>query len=203
MKVRPSAWWYALVPIIALAGFGFGIAAAIDEGRAVADTFQRFGSDGRTTVSLDEGDETTVFAMYGDGRDTSALQRPTATVAVEGPDGDEVAFDAADSGGETTFDFGGDAGIDLGTFTARSDGEHEVRVKFVDDAVAGAPTAAIGRLDVSAIVGTVLRPMGSGILASIAVLILLLVLRGASKRRLRSSPLAPPTDPGSSRGPFV
>ena len=207
-KVRPSAWWYALVPVVFLAGVAIAVLAAIDEGRTIADSFSRVGDDGRASIELAAGEEATVFALWSDGRSSDSVTRPPATIAVTGPDGDDVTFRPA-GGGTTTFDTGGDAGIDLGTFTARDDGTHQLEVEF--DVPAGTPRseAAVGRLDISAVVGRVIRPIALAALASLGLFVLLLVLRGASKRRIRRGPqfpgtqFGPPSPPGGSQGPIT
>ena len=209
-RVRPSAWWYALVPIIFLAGIGFGVAGAIDEGRAIADSVSTLGADGRGTVELDAGDTATVMAYWEDGRSTESIERPPATVTITDPDGDAIAFDPAGSG-ESTFSFDSKSGIDLGTFDADVAGTHEVRVEFgqaVPGTSTGTPLAAVGRLDWGSIAGRVGRPIGLGALASVGLLILLIVLRGASKRRRTSSPqfqgqVQSTGGTNPSKGPFV
>lgn len=203
------------MPILLLVGIGYGVAAAIDEGRAVADSFSSLGRDGRGTVELEAGDTATVMAFWEDGRSTESITRPVAVVEITGPDGDDIAFDPAHNGRQT-FSFNSKSGIDLGTFEAASSGAHEVRVAFVDPTVGSAdpdrspvePIAAVGRLDWRSIVGSVLRPIGLGAAAAIALWISLLVLRGTSKRRRRESPQfqgATPQTGGTnpSTGPFV
>ncbi len=205
-RVRPSGWWYVLVPILVFAGLGVGIVGGIDEGRAVADSFASLGADGRGTTDLEAGDEATVMAFWNDGRSTDGIDRPPATVVVSGPHGDPVEFDQAGSG-EMTFSFDSRSGIDLGTFTAGEAGEYGVSVTFdTPSGAVGTPLAAVGRLDFGSIIRRVVRPIGLGVAAAVGVWILLLVLRGSSKRRARSEPqvrAASPQSPSSSSGPFV
>lgn len=203
-KVRPSAWWYALVPLVFCGGVALGIAAAVSEGLSVADSFERVGPDGRASIELAQGDEASLFALWEDGRSSEGLSRPPVRVTVTGPDGDDVPFGPA-GGGRTTFESGGDAGIDLGSFTARVDGVHEVEVDFELPAGVPEPEAAVGRLDLSAIVRETVRPIAIGAVASLAIFVLLLVLRGQSKRRIRrGQPGTPPQPPSpGSQGPIT
>lgn len=161
-----------------LTGLAFGVSAAIDEGRAVADSFSELGDDGHATLDLDAEDEVTVMAYWNDGRPTEDIDRPAATVSI--------------------------VGINLGTFTAKEAGEHQVRVRLP---VSGdPPRAATGRLDVMQVVGSVLRPIGYGAAAAVILWIVLLVLRSSSKRRQREQPQSVTSTPstGSKRtGPFV
>jgi hypothetical protein len=192
--VRPSGWWYALVPVLFLLGIGYGLVVAVDEGRAVAESFSSFGADGRGSVELEDGDTATVLAFWEDGRSTESIVRPTATVTITDPDGDDVRFDPAGPS-RSTFSFGSRSGIELGTFDAATSGTHDVQVTFAQPG----PLAAVGRLDWQAIVGSVLRPIGLGAAAAVGLWILLLVLRGMSKRRRR----AEPQGASPSGGPFV
>lgn len=187
-RIRPSRWWYLLVPLIFLAGAAAGIVSAIDEGRSVLDSFSTLGADGNGTVELDSGNEATVLALWDDGRATSTLERPAATVVISDPTGDPVRFDPALSG-RTTFSYEGTSAIDLGSFEARSDGPYRVQVTFQDASGTGiaAPNAAVGRLDWASVVARVLRPMGIGLGVSFALLVTLIVLRSSSKRRARTA----------------
>ncbi len=202
-RVRPSGWWYVLVPVLLFAGIGFGVVAAVDEGRAVADSFSSLGPNGRGVVKLEPGDTATVMAVWEDGRASDSITRPAASVVITGPDGNGVAFEPASSG-QQTFSFNSKSGVDLGTFEARSPGAHMVRVRFTQPG----PLAAVVRLDWQDIVWHVLRPIGLGAAAAVGLWILLLVLRGMSKRRRRTSPQFQGTTPytggtNPSRGPFV
>jgi len=207
-RVRPAGWWYLFVPLLFLAGIGVGVVTAVDEGRGVIDSFSTLGSDGVGTVQLEAGDEATVFALWDDGRGTDALERPVSTVVVTGPGGEAVTFDEAARSTTSTYSYEGASAIDLGTFEAPVTGTYRVRVTFqVGPEAVGAPNAAVGRLDWSGIVGRVLRPVSIGFAASIALLVLLIVTRGMSKRRLRATNViaAPPLqghDGPASQGPI-
>jgi hypothetical protein len=212
VRARPSGWWYALVPILFFVGIGFGIAGAIDEGRSVIDSFSTLGADGRGSVALEEGQQATVMAVWPERQSTDGISRPPATVSVTGPSGTEASFDQAD-GGSTTYSFNSSSGIDLGSFTATEEGTYDVRVTF--DTQAGSapvPSAAVGRLDIAGIAGRTFRPIGWGALAAVGLWILLLVTRGASKRRQLANPQQLPTSVAttastsstrSNSGPFV
>ena len=196
--IRPSGWWYLLVPVLLLAGVAAGVATALDEGRAVFNSFSTLGADGAGSVELESGDEATVFALWSDGRATSTLERPEAAVAIIDPAGETVRFDPAGPS-RSTYAHDGVSAIDLGSFEAHSDGSFDVQVTFADGALTGsaAPNAAVGRLDWASIVGRVLRPVALGAAASFGLLLALLVLRRSSKRRLRRAAVAP-----ASQGPI-
>jgi hypothetical protein len=91
-RVRPSAWWYALVPIIFLVGVGFGVAGGIDEGRQVVDSFSKLGADGAGSIDMEADQKATVMAIWDDGRSTDGIARPPANVTVIGPGGAPVVF---------------------------------------------------------------------------------------------------------------
>ena len=202
VRVRPSGWWYVLVPILWFAGLGFGILSVVERGIDAADSFREIRPGGSATVVLDAGDSANVYAVWQDGRDSESLTRPAATVTVQGPDGADVAFRSPN--GRTTFDFGDESGIELGSFEADAGGAYEVRADFPDADPSQPAYAAVGELDLSSIAAGVLRPIGLGTLAATALWILLLVLRGRSKRRARATASVTPVvgrpDP---RGPFV
>lgn len=220
MRVRPSAWWYLLIPLVLLAGAAAAITAGIDEAREIRDSFHTLGNDGRGTIELEAGDEPTVWAVWNDGRSTDSMTRPPANVQITGPGGQAVPFRARGSTGTTTWSFGSDAGVDLGTFSAPETGSYEVHVMYdiatPDGSIGavGVPAAAVGQLDLSASAWRVARPVLLATAAAVGILVLLLVLRGRSKRRVRQlqagsaldvpsqqAPPAPPT-PSSSSGPI-
>lgn len=183
-RIRPSAWWYLLVPVLLVSGVAFGIANGVDEGRRIADSFHGLGDDGSGTVELEAGDSPTVWAVWDDGRSSESVTRPPATVRITGPGGTPVAFDAREGSSETTWSVGSEAGVDLGTFTAPSAGRYDVAVTYEAGGVTGpVPTAAIGEVDLSGAVGSVVRPILQSLAAAIALTVILIVLRGRSKRR--------------------
>lgn len=186
-KVRPRAWWYLLVPLLFVGGIVSAILAGVDEATDMIDSFQRTGPGGVASIELDAGDEATVFALWDDGRRSEDLERPAATVTVVGPDGSEVPFRSG-SGGRMTFSTGSDAGIGLGKFEARASGRHEVKVEFDPQPEVVLPVAAVGRLDFTSLFRNVLGSLGFGVVASIVAWIVLLVMRGSSKRRIRNQP---------------
>lgn len=180
-RVRPSGWWFLLIPMVLLAGLGAGLVSGIDEFRRITSSFRPLGVDGTGTVRLRQGDVATVWAVWEDGRSGDAVSRPPARVQVAGPAGAAIPFEPA-RGGWTTWSFGSSAGIDLGTFTAPADGDYQVRVTFGSGAgTVPAPVAAVGQLDLSASVSRVLRPIGLSLAAALAVLVVLLALRGRSR----------------------
>lgn len=206
-RVRPSGWWYALVPIVFLAGVGFAVAGAISWGFDIAESYELVGSDGTASVQLDAGDERTVFAVWDDGRSSDSLSRPPAKVTVHGPGGGDVAFEHGSGGGRSTFHVDGQSGIDVGSFTAPSSGTYDVAVEF-DHSAGVAPQAAIGEFSFGGLAERIMRPLGFGLAASVALLVALLVARGTSKRRLRESPQFQGPTPvtggtNPSNGPFV
>lgn len=210
-RVRPSGWWYVLVPLLAVLGIVGGVLAAVEEGREVAESFRLLGEDRRGSIDLEAGDEATVWAVWQDGRDDP--ERPAAAVLVRGPAGEPVAFRPR-TNGETTFSFGHESGVDLGTFVARDAGRHELAVTWQDGAVRGAaPAAGVGVLDLSGLVDRVVRPIWLGVLAATVLFVVLMVLRGRAKRRIgaraaghaleSSTPVRPAAGaPPDQRGPI-
>lgn len=187
-RVRPSGWWFVLVPLLLVAGIALGVQRGIDEARTIADSFERLGSDGVGQIDLVAGDEATVWAIWDDGRGTDTLARPDARVTITAPGGATVPFDAR-SGAKTTFSIGSLAGIDLGTFDAPVDGSYEVRAaNDQPDLGVATPELAVGQVDLSGAVGSVFAPIGWGAAAALGLLVLLLVLRARSKRRIRAIP---------------
>lgn len=198
-RVRPSAWWYLLVPILLMAAVAFGIAAGIDEGRRIADSFRTLGADGTGSIPLEAGEEPTVWAVWQDGRSSDAISRPPAQVEVTGPRGQDIDFQPG--GSETTWSIGSEAGVDLGTFVAPVEGTYTVHVRYEAPGAGGAaavagpvPTAAVGTVDVSGSLGRVLRTVGVWALAALALWVVLLALRGRSKRRARRLAAGNPLD---------
>lgn len=202
-RVRPSGWWYLLVPVILLVGFANAILVGIEEVGGVADSFDRLGRDGRGSVTLEQGEQATLWATWDDGRSSESLRRPDATVVVTGPDDAVRPFERSRS--TTTFSVGEDAGIAVGTFQGADAGRYDVRVTWDDATEPGTrPVAAVGSFDISAVVGRVLRPILLALLAAAGLVVALLVLRGRSKRRNAARELYASHDPTSSsaQGPI-
>ncbi len=206
-RVRPSGWWYVLVPIIFFAGVGFAIAGAISWGIDIAESYELVGADGKASIQLDAGDDGTVFAVWDDGRSTDNITRPPATVTVTGPDGEDVAFNR-DDGGSSTFTVNDQSGIDVGSFTAPTTGSYDVEIAFDPTTSGTPPQAALGEFSFAGLGERIVRPIGIGFAASLALFVALLLLRGAAKRRMRSSPQFQGPTPvtggtNPSNGPFV
>lgn len=179
-KVRPSAWWYALVPIIGIAGIVFAILAGIEEFSGIEERFTRLGSDGTGTIELRKGEHASVWLLSENGSGSAALGLRSSTVEVTGPGGSPIEFEPATA--RSTFDFGNLGGVRIGDFEATSEGDY--RVAATAGSMSGSSDVAVGNLDVGAAVVRTFRPAITGFLASTGLLILLLVMRGRSKRRI-------------------
>ncbi|MCW2928803.1 MAG: hypothetical protein JWM86_2771 [Thermoleophilia bacterium] len=207
-KARPSGWWYALAPVILMAGVVLAIQAGFEEVGAVTDSFQRLGPDGTAAISADGGDRVSVWAVYASSSGADAAPRPAATVRVTGDDG-PVPVRTAGSGSRTTYELGSESGIEVASFVPPTDGRYVVTVAI--DTPTGAvavPTAAVGALDIVGGITRVLRPVGLSILAMFGWIALLMVLRGMSRRRGRglgdaTGPVAATPAPPAGSGPFL
>jgi hypothetical protein len=178
-RVRPSGWWFVLVPIIILVGVGFSIHNGIDEFGHLGDRFTKLGSDRQATIELREGEHASVWSISENGRAADTLRTDVAINVVD-PDGEHVDFDK--SFGTTTFDIGSSTGIKLGDFEATTPGTYAIGALLTTDDPSF--DAAVGNLDVGSAVLRTITPAIVGTLAAIALLVLLLVLRGRSKRRI-------------------
>ncbi len=169
-KLKPSAWWYACAPLIAIAGpilavvlFVTGLTNAVSQLEAV-------GATGSTTVSLDKGD---VRGVYG---------RPLADVALEctvsSPSGQAVPVDGVT--GTITLSNGNGEWRAVGFFTARETGTYTLDCPAGAAATLGPDPSVSG---VFGFVGGVLALVFGGPLLGIVSFFVVLMLRSASKRR--------------------
>lgn len=196
--VRPSAWWYALVAPIIVVGIVIAVFQAIDEARRIEDAFVRIGSDGTGSVTVEAGEEQTVWAVWTDDRPSEDLQRPEATVRITGPDGDDVDFRAASASSRFTISTGSFSAIDLGRFTPDADGAYDVEVTYAED-IGDVRDTGVGSLGLLEAFTRVLGTIGIAILAAIGWVVLLSIMRMRSRRRSRAAtttlPGAPPQGP--------
>ena len=195
-RVRPSGWWYALVPIIGVVGIVYAILAGIDEFSDIEDRFTRLGSDGKSSIELREGEHASVW-LISESAGSGALDMRGADVRVTGPGGEPIEFEQATA--RSTFDFGNLGGVRVGDFEAASGGEYKVAATA--RSMSGPADVAVGNFDVGSAVLHTFRPALIGFLASIGLLVLLLVLRGASKRRARNQPQYDPLQAPASSTP--
>jgi len=199
-RVRPSKWWFALCPLLLIGGTMLAVGIGVNEYHRAKDTYQRLGTDGTGTVHLDTGEQRTVFVVWSESRVTETIQRPTNTVTVTGPGGEEVDVQRP-SNSKETFQGMGDTGIKVADFTAPRTGDYEVTITFeAGGQDVARPLAAIGDFDVLGAVGRTLLPSGMGAVGAFLTLITVLIARSRSRKRINHVAL---TNPGTMPGPLT
>lgn len=176
VRVRPSGWWFLLVPLLIVAGATQSVRTGFDQFSDIGDRFTRLGLDGAGTVELRAGDTASIWMLYEAGTDTRAMSKD-ATVTVSGPDGSSVDVDRASA--RSTFEAGDLGGIRCCDFDAKTAGEYTIRA----ERSSGASDVAVGDFDFGSAIAKTIAPGLIGLLAGIALLVTLLVLRSRSKRQ--------------------
>jgi hypothetical protein len=175
--VRPSGWWFLLVPLLMIGGAAQSVATGFDQFRDIDEHFSRLGLDGDGTVELRAGDTASIWMLYTSGTDTRNMSKD-ANVTVIGPDGANVQVDRASA--RSTFEAGDLGGIRCCDFDAPTDGTYTIHA----DRSSGASDVAVGNFEFGTAIARTLAPGLVGTVAGIATLILLLVLRSRSKGRI-------------------
>ena len=177
LRVRPSGWWFLLVPLLMIGGTALSVKTGFDEFGDIADHFTRLGLDGTGTVDLRAGDTASIWMLYEHGTNTRNMSKD-ARITVTGPDGTSVPVDVASA--RSTFEAGDLGGIRCCDFDATTTGEYEISAQRSS----GASDVAVGDFEFGSAIAKTLAPGLIGIFAGIATLILLLVLRSRSKGRI-------------------
>jgi hypothetical protein len=181
-RVRPSRWWYLLVPLAIVLGVAGSIRAGIDEFGHIDERFQRAKHNGIVSIDLRQGEDASIWMLYEDGTPTDQMSNDGGAITVLGPHATTVEVDRP--GARTTFSFGSLGGIRAGDFEAPEDGTYQVFAK----PSRGATDVAVGNFDVGGAVMRTVRPGLLGMLAAIVLVIALIVMRGRAKRAIESAP---------------
>jgi hypothetical protein len=123
------------------------------------------------------------------GADSEATPiRPPTTVVVTDPRGAPVVFAAQGAHSSSRWSLDAKSGIKVGEFRTTAAGGYRIEVTFPDASIAGAPLparAAVGALHIGHTITRIVLPVAIGGFAGLGTVILLALLRGASKRRRR------------------
>ena len=187
-KVRPSGFWYLLPFLLVVAGGVAAIISIVNGVSAYSDTIEEFarvdvGEQG--TIQIDGTGGYTVFYEPGVSDESSLDENgPEPPLEMTDPSGQPVTFEDYESFG--TYGSSGYVGFAISTFDVSEPGNYELKV-------GGQPlggTVAVGRSPFEKITNGVLLGLVfgfGGFLLALVVLIVLMVARGRSKRRIRAA----------------
>src|SRR3954449_12104031 len=186
-KVRPSGFFYLLPVLLVVVGGIAAIIAIVSGVRSYSDTIEGFarvpvGQSG--TVQIDGTGGYTVFYEPGKS-DTSSFDEsdPHPPLRILDPSGTDVALH--DYNGLGTYSSSGYVGFAVQTFNVDTKGDYQVQTGSTLPGI-----VAIGRSPFHKITRGVLGGLALGFLgfvAAIVVLIIWMVSRGRSKRRIRET----------------
>jgi hypothetical protein len=203
-RVRPSGWWFLLMPLVIIAGTVQSVATGFDQFGDIGDHFHRIGPDGTGTVELSAGDTASIWMLYEHGTDTRSMSKD-GNVTVTGPDGASVEVDRASA--RSTFEVGDLGGIRCCDFDATVTGVYTVHAQRSS----GASDVAVGNFEFARAIAATLAPGLIGVFAGVGMLVLLLVMRARSKASIRreaqqlqvSPGVQAPSVPPASTGPIT
>ena len=187
-KVRPSGFWYLLPFVLVVAGGVAAIISIVNGVSAYSDTIEEFarvdvGEQG--TIEIDGTGGYTVFYEPGVSDESSLDENdPEPPLEMTDPSGQPVTFEDYESFG--TYGSSGYVGFAIRTFDVSEPGNYELKV-------GGQPlggTVAVGRSPFEKITNGVLLGLVfgfGGFLLALVILIVLMVARGRSKRRIRAA----------------
>jgi hypothetical protein len=185
-KVRPSGFLYLLPLLLLLAGSVAAIIAVVAGVRSYSDTIEGFarvpvGQSG--TVQIDGTGGYTIFYEPG-ASDTSSFDEsdPHPPLQITGPGGEQITL--RDYRGLGTYSSSGYVGFAVETFKVERTGDYQVQT---GSTMPG--TIAIGRSPFHKITRGVLAGVAlgfGGFVVALIILIILMVSRGRSKRRIRA-----------------
>jgi hypothetical protein len=187
-KIRPSGFWYLLPFVLVIAGGVAAIVSIVNGVSAYSDTIEDFArvEVGQTgTIEIDGTGGYTVFYEPGVADESSLDENdPEPTLEMTGPGGEPVALENYSSFG--TYSSSGYVGFAIQTFDVDEPGRYELTA---GGQVLGG-NVAVGRSPFRKITTGILLGLAygfGGFLVALVILIILMVSRGRSKRRLRST----------------
>lgn len=203
-KPKPSVAAAILIPvaiwIVTSVIGGVFIVMGVQAVSSAVDDLERAPVGGDGQVELEAGDQR-VF-LEGDG--VNDIFGPDALIGITDPDGNAVDVELYGSGTSLTYDLGGHEGTATWTFDAPTDGTYTVNLQTSESAVEGVAIGKDNPVTAWVGMGVIGIAIGSiGFLIAIVVLIIMLVRRGRSKKRLAPAPgsYPPPGYQAGSWGP--
>ncbi|WP_024800463.1 hypothetical protein [Nocardia sp. BMG51109] len=180
-RITPSTGWYVFAALLVVAGIAGAVAIGVTgllRSSNTVDDFQRVSIPGSGDVHLTETGGHTVYFEYPGA--TADVFEGGVNVRLIDPDGGTVAL--RDYSSSLTYDLGGHEGRAGFSFDAPAPGTYHL-VTQGDSGV----TAAVGSGIGGSLGTTVVLALGvgvAGVALGIIVFIVVLVRRGASRRRL-------------------
>lgn len=196
--VKPHGAWFLLVPAFLAVGVVVSALLVVGVAGNLQDNLHKVAVPGSQTVNFAQPGPQTLFyeeATAG-GEVTPPLSLEVRITPVAG--GEPLAIEPALM--RSTYQYGGTRGVGIGTVQVKDPGMYTVESRVgTDTQVAPGAALAVGGNPVGGVLGAVfgsLGAMGLGFVAALVTLIVLLVKRSNSRKRLIQQQYAQmPTQP--------
>lgn len=185
-RVRPHGAWFLLVPAFLAAGVAATVLLVAGAAGNIQDNLHKVAVPGGETVTFSQaGPQTIFYEESTSGRDvTVPLSLEVQVTPVAG--GDPLPIRPALM--RSTYQYGTTCGVGIGTVEVPAAGMYRVETRLGHDTKAAPGAAlAVGGNPVGGVLGAVfgsLGAMGLGFMAALATMIVLLIKRSNSRKRL-------------------
>lgn len=190
-NVKPHGAWFLLVPFFLFGGLIVTILVVAMTASGISDGMQRAPVPGETTIKFDQAGDQTLFFEQEGYKAVPPLSLEWRVVPAAG--GDSLPMDAG--GMSSTYSINGRSGVRIATVRVPAPGTYRLESRLGEgekappgaalmigtNAVAGALGAVFGALGV----------MGLSFVAALVSLIVILVKRSGSRKRLQQQQYAP------------
>lgn len=201
-RIRPSGWWYLLVPVILVVAGG-SVALLIFHGVSALQSMKSFVVPGEHEITLAEAGKYIIYHEFRSVQDGTVYNVPTEGISdltihlVNKASGEPVVLDS--SSVSETYTYHSREGKSVFSFQIDEPGQYILAATYPPEEEGPATVLTIGRGVIGKIVTMVfgsLGIIGAGFVLSLVVFLLVLLKRSAAKKQLaRATPSPTPATP--------
>jgi hypothetical protein len=199
-RIRPSLWWLATIPLPLIVGVVIAVVLIVDAVDTIDKPLQRFSAPGSITVNLKSGEGRSVYlrgTSFGSSRnqpdltDQLGIHSGDLNCQAQNVSGERSVNVENTSGFTITLD--NDRYEAVKKFTADGAGTYNVSCRVFGNPSRRVPLALGPKVNLFGFVGSIFGVFAAligGFLIAVTILVIVLVLRYQSKRRLQREALA-------------